>query len=89
MANGVNRTRSYMMNAIHLLTEDIKISQTKLEFKGLIRKIPFDINVYQILAKTDRKQTIVFLKMMGKSRENSKNRQNAVFFEKLLCKSKH
>lgn len=57
-----------MMNAIQLLIEDIKISQTKLEFKGLIRKIPFDINIYQMLAKTDRKQTIVFLKMMEKSK---------------------
>ena len=47
-----------MMNAIHLLIEDIKTSQTKLELKGLIRrKIPFDINIDQILAKTDRKQT--------------------------------
>lgn len=74
------------MNAIHLLIENFKkISPMQLEFKSPVsRKIPFDISINQILAKTDTKLT-VFLKMAEKSKENSENRQN-VFWEIALQK---
>lgn len=67
------------MNAIHLLIENFKkISPMQLEFKSPVsRKIPFDISINQILAKTDTKLT-VFLKMAEKSKENSENRQNVL-----------
>lgn len=75
-----NKARPYVMNAIHLLVENFKKkSPMQLEFKSPVsRKIPFfDISINQILAKTDTKLT-VFLKMAGKSRENSEKRQNAL-----------
>lgn len=45
-ANGVKKTRPYMMNAIHMFMEDIKIPQMSTRGNSFNKKISFDINIY-------------------------------------------